>query len=86
MVEARVADVKTGLPEMLATIPKDEKKRYKLSVTSVYRWIRDYEGSDANLRVLIDNTLGRRGGSGQTAMRTCFIGCIMSPTVLSPTF
>jgi putative transposase len=68
MVEKRVADVKAGLPEMLATIPKKERKRYKLSVSSVYRWIRDYEASNANLRALIDNTIGRRGGGGKSRL------------------
>ncbi len=68
MVEKRVADVKADLPETLATIPKKERTRYKLSVTSVYRWIRDYEASNANLRALIDNTMGRRGGGGKSRL------------------
>jgi len=68
MVDQRVTEVKGGLPEYLTNIPQEERRRYKLSVTSVYRWIRDYEGSNANLRALIDNTMGRRGGGGQSRL------------------
>lgn len=54
LVESRVAEMKEEAQEL----------GYPLSAPSVYRWLKVYEESNGDIRSLVDNTEGRRGGAG----------------------
>lgn len=56
-VTQRIQEITAQQPAAAAT--------NKISVTSVYRWMRDYEQGQRDLRALIPATMGRRGGAGQ---------------------
>lgn len=60
-IEERIAEVKENM------IPKGEENKYRLTVSTIRRWIRDYEGSGRDPRSLIDY-VGRRGGRGKSRL------------------
>ncbi len=68
-VKEHVGEVRSGLPVLLADIPKEERRRYTVSVSSVYRWIRDYERGNYDVRALIDALKGRSGRPGKSRLQ-----------------
>ncbi|MBN1220302.1 MAG: transposase [Anaerolineae bacterium] len=59
-VERRVNEIKSTQSE--------DEKQYRVSVTSVYHWIRDYTQANYNLRALIPTVKGRCGRPGQSRL------------------
>jgi putative transposase len=51
----------------LVQIPKNNPKGYKISIRSVYRWVKDYEKSGNDIRSLIPN-YGNCGGTGKSRL------------------
>lgn len=68
-VREHVGEVRSNLPALLADIPMEERRRYTVSVSSVYRWIRDYEQGNCDLRALIDVLRGRSGAPGRSRLQ-----------------
>ncbi len=54
-IDARVASV----------LDEAKARGYRVSVASVYRWLKRYTESGNDIRSLVDNTIGRRGGGGR---------------------
>jgi putative transposase len=68
-VKEHVDEVRSCLPVLLADMPEEERRRYTVSVSSVYRWIRDYEQGNCDLRALIDALIGRSGAPGKSRLQ-----------------
>jgi len=68
-VEEHVGKVRAGLLALLAGMPREERRRYTLSISSVYRWMRDYEQGNYDVRALIDALKGRSGAPGKSRLQ-----------------